>query len=137
MESLTFIDSNIWCYYFDRSSQEHETVSECLEQILDEGSVAINTVVAMEVAHYLIKSLGPLGKKKMDIFLTYPMGIVDFDQSIARRSIEYLAKYSQTGIGGRDATILASMQELDIKRLMTHDRAFKRIDFLEVIDPIA
>ena len=57
MESLTFIDSNIWCYYFDRSSQEHETVSECLEQILDEGSVAINTVVAMEVAHYLIKNI--------------------------------------------------------------------------------
>jgi predicted nucleic acid-binding protein len=65
------------------------------------------------------------------------MEIVDFDQSLARKSIEYLAKYSQTGIGGRDATILASMQELDIHRLMTHDRAFKRIDFIEVIDPIA
>ena len=136
MESLTFIDSNIWCYYFDRSAQEHYVVSESLEQIL-EGGVAINTVVAMEVAHYLIKNLGPLGKKKMDMFLSCPMEIVDFDQSLARKSIEYLAKYSQTGIGGRDATILASMQELGIHRLMTHDRAFKRIDFIEVVDPIA
>lgn len=65
------------------------------------------------------------------------MVIADFDKSLARNSIEYLAKYSQTGIGGRDATILASMQELGIRRLMTHDRAFRRIDFIEVIDPIS
>jgi predicted nucleic acid-binding protein len=55
MESLIFIDSNIWCYYFDRSAQEHDLVSEKLERA-PEGVVAINTVVEMEVAHYLIKS---------------------------------------------------------------------------------
>jgi len=133
---MTFIDSNIRCYYLDRSAREHDAVSKCLEQVL-EGCVTINTVVAMEVAHYLIRNLGNLGKKKRDLFLSYPMEIVDFDQSLARESIEYLAKYSQTGIGGRDATILASMQMLGIQKLMTHDRAFKRIDFIEVIDPIA
>jgi len=136
MERLIFVDSNIWCYYFDRSAQEHEAVSERLEQILENG-VAINTVVAMEVAHYLIKSLGSDGKRKTDIFLSYPMEIIDFDQNIARKSVEYLAKYSQTGIGGRDATVLASMEELGTKRLMTHDRAFKRLDFIEVVDPIS
>jgi len=46
MDGMTFIDSNIWCYYFDRSAREHDPVSECLELIL-EGRVAINTVVAM------------------------------------------------------------------------------------------
>lgn len=69
MESLIFVDSNIWCYYFDRSAQEHNAVSKSLEQVLDDG-VAINTVVAMEVAHYLIKSLGSEGKRKMDVFLS-------------------------------------------------------------------
>ncbi len=97
--------------------------------------MAINTVVAMEVAHYLIKSLGSEGKRKMDIFLSYPMEIIDFDQSLARKSVEYLTKYSQTGIGGRDATILAWMEKLGIRKLMTHDRAFKRLDFIEVVDP--
>ena len=136
MESLIFVDSNIWCYYFDRSVQEHNVVSERREQILEDG-VAINTVVAMEVAHYLIKSLGSEGKRKMDVFLSYPMEIIDFDQYLARKSVEYLARYSQTGIGGRDATILASMEELETKKLMTHDRAFKRLDFIEVVDPIS
>jgi predicted nucleic acid-binding protein len=135
MESLIFIDSNIWCYYFDRSALEHDIVSEKLEQALDKG-VAINTVVEMEVAHYLIKNLGVQGKKKMDVFLSFHMQVVDFDQYLAKRSIELLAKFSQTGIGGRDATILAAMEELGIKKLMTHDRAFKRIDSIDVIDPI-
>lgn len=76
MESLIFVDSNIWCYYFDRSAHEHSVVSERLEQVLEDG-VAINTVVAMEVAHYLIKSLGSEGKRKMDLFLSYPMGTSD------------------------------------------------------------
>lgn len=136
MESLIFVDSNIWCYYFDRSAQEHDAVSERLEQVLEDG-VAINTVVAMEVAHYLIKSLGSEGKRKMDVFLSYPMEIIDFDQYLARKSVDYLAKYLQAGIGGRDATILASMDELGTRKLMTHDRAFKRLDFIDVVDPIS
>jgi len=106
-----------------------------LEGVLESG-VAINTVVMMEVAHYLIKNLGFEGKRKMDVFLSYPMKIVDFDEFLALKSIEHLARYSQTGIGGRDATILASMEELGIKRLMTHDRAFKKIDFVDVVDPV-
>ncbi len=58
MESLIFVDSNIWCYYFDRSAQEHTAVSE-------------------------------------------------------------------------------RMEELETRKLMTHDRAFKRLDFIEVVDPIS
>ena len=75
MDGMIFVDSNIWCYYFDRSAKEHDAVSSGLEQILD-GGVAINTVVAMEVAHYLIKSLGSEGKRKVDLFLSYPMEMV-------------------------------------------------------------
>jgi predicted nucleic acid-binding protein len=135
MERLIFIDSNIWCYYFDRSAQEQDIVSENLEHAL-EGGVAINTVVEIEVAHYLIKNLGAQGKRKMDVFLSFPMEVVDFDQYLAKRSIELLTKFSQTGIGGRDATILAAMEELGIENLMTHDKAFKRIDSIVVIDPI-
>jgi len=137
MESLIFVDSNIWCYYFDRSAPEHKAVSEKLEQVLEDG-VAVNTVVLMEVAHYLIKNMGSdEGRRKMGLFLSYPMKIADFDLYLARKSVEYLAKYSQTGIGGRDATIIASMEELEIKKLMTHDRAFKRLDFIEVVDPVS
>jgi predicted nucleic acid-binding protein len=29
------------------------------------------------------------------------------------------------------------MEELGTRKLMTHDRAFKRLDFIEVVDPIS
>jgi predicted nucleic acid-binding protein len=133
---MIFIDSNTWCYYFNRSVREHETVSREIEKALTE-KIVINTVILMEVAHYLIKNLGPIeGKKKMDVFLSYPIEILDFNYNIAKKSIEMLAKYSHTGIGGRDATILASMNEKNVKKIMTHDQAFKRVDFIEVVDPV-
>ena len=97
MERLIFMDSDIWCYYFDRSAQEHAAVSERLKQVPENG-VAINKVVAMEVAHYLIKSLGSEGKRKVDISLSYPMEMIDFDQYLVRKSVEYLAKYSKLGL---------------------------------------
>jgi len=108
MESLIFIDSNIWCYYFDRCAREHNIVSEKLEQALEEG-VAINTVVEIEVAHYLIKNLGDQGKSKMDAFLSFPMQVADFDQylgtlrndkgtSVHERIMTTLAAWGQRGL---------------------------------------
>ncbi len=35
MESLIFVDSNIWCYYFDRSAQEHNAIPKNLGQVLE------------------------------------------------------------------------------------------------------
>ncbi len=126
MERLIFIDSNIWCYYSDRSDQEHDLVSDKLEKVL-EDRVAINTVIEMEVGHCLIKNLGLEGK--IDTFSSYPTVVVNFDQHLARKSIEYLTRYSQTGIGGRGATILASMKELKIDTLMTPRSGFQKNRF--------
>ena len=62
--------------------------------------------------------------------------IGDLDYFTTLESIEQLKRYSHLGIGGRDATILALMKRSSIKKLMSHDAAFKKIDWLEVIDPI-
>ncbi len=44
--------------------------------------------------------------------------------------------FIHAGIGGRDATILASMKKLSIQIICTHDISFKKISNIEVIDPI-
>ncbi|HEY4699789.1 MAG TPA: type II toxin-antitoxin system VapC family toxin [Nitrososphaerales archaeon] len=135
---LIIIDSNIWAYYFDGDAPEHPLVVDEVEKLLKSEKIAINTVIIMEVAHFLVKNLGPvLGKEKVDIFLQSPFTIVDLDHNLMLKSIEYLTKYSHQGIGGRDATILATANTLRSKRIMTHDEAFKRIDKIEVIDPIS
>ncbi len=131
------VDSNIWCYFFDESSKEHGKVSAFMQKILGKEEIVINTVILIEISHFLIKNLGPInGKKKIDIFLEFPLSIADLNYAYAKESIDFLCQYSHQGIGGRDATILATMKKLGIKRIVTHDASFKNIDWLEAIDPV-
>ncbi len=132
-----FVDSNIWCYYFKDSTEEHEAVSNFLEQHLGISTIVINVVVAMEVAHFLVKNLGPIdGGKKVELFLSSPLDIFPLDLATLKWSVEWLKRYSHVGIGGRDATILATMQKYNVNCLVTHDQAFQRVSEITVIDPI-
>lgn len=138
MNILT-VDTNIWAYYFSRGAPEHKYVEKPIDGIIKSGKeeIAVNSVIVMELAHFLVKSLGPIeAKAKIDLFLSFPMIIGDLDYSSTLDSIEELKKYSHLGIGGRDATILAFMRKASIRRIMTHDAALKQIDWLDVIDPI-
>ncbi len=110
-----------------------------MDQVIRSGKeeIAVNTIIVTELAHFLVKSLGPIeAKEKIDSFLSYPMIVGDLDYSSTLDSIEALKRYSHLGVGGRDATILAFMKNASIRRIMTHDDALKKIDWLDVIDPI-
>lgn len=131
------IDSNYWVYYFNRAAKEHKFVIKTIEDSLDREDIVINTVIVMEIAHFLFKFLGTRkGKKKVDVFLSYPLKILEFDLETQRMAIELLGEYSNVGIGGRDATILAMMKKRGIKKIITHDSAIKKVDFVEVVDDI-
>jgi predicted nucleic acid-binding protein len=131
------IDTNIWAYYFDRDCPEHESVVGSVEKALKSERIAVNTIIVMELAHFLVKSLGPsIGGEKLDQFLRFPLIIADFDYKHALSAIEMLKKYSHMGIGGRDATLLAMMDVAGEKRIMTHDEALKKVDWLKPIDPV-
>jgi len=124
---MLIIDSNIWAYYFDRDAPEHLLVAEEVEETLKSEKIAINTVVVVEVAHFLVKNLGPIiGRGKLDVFLSFPFTVIDLNYDLTMKAIELLAKYSHEGIGGRDATILATAESLGLNRIMTHDEAFKK-----------
>jgi predicted nucleic acid-binding protein len=82
--------------------------------------------------------LGPIqGGEKLGTFLSYPLIIENLDHAMMLESIEQLKRYSHLGIGGRDATILAFMKGLSTKKIMTHDAALKKVDWLEISDPIS
>jgi len=130
------VDSNIWAYYFDADAPEHKLVVPKVKRSLKEG-VLVNTVVLMEVAHFLIKNLGPMvGKEKLDIFLSFPFTIDDLNTDLVKIAIGELCSYSHLGIGGRDATLLASMRRRRVNQIMTHDEALKKVPNIKAIDPI-
>ncbi len=134
---MMLIDSNIWCFYFDESCKEHKAVSDYLESVLSKKEILSNTVVIMEVSHFLVKNLGPrIGKEKIDILTSFPMKTADLDFSLMKLSINMLCDYSHLGIGGRDATLLATLKRTKTNTIMTHDAAFRKIDWLEVVDPV-
>ena len=135
--TILTIDTNIWAYYFDKDASEHKFVEKPVDKAIRTEQIAINTVIVMELSHFLVKNLGPVqGGEKLGSFLAFPLVVVDLDYKLALASVEELKRYSHLGIGGRDATILASMRKLGLKKIMTHDIALKKVDWLEVTDPI-
>jgi len=133
---MIMIDSNIWAYYLDADAPEHKSVVADVRKALKDGAM-VNAVVVMEVAHYLIKNLGPIqGREKLDILLSFPMKLDELNSDLVKVSIDELCTYSHLGIGGRDATLLASMRKNRVERILTHDGAFKRVPDVKVIDPI-
>jgi len=139
---MTFIDSNMWCYYFDRRLPEHEHVREPIRENIKSEEIVCNTIIVMEVAHYLVRHFpANVARRKISYFTDLRnMRIIDFNKQMMTEALESLIKYAYTiGLGGRDATIIATLKSLHINKILTHDNTLKRLATklkMEVIDPI-
>jgi predicted nucleic acid-binding protein len=138
---MLFVDSNIWCYYFDQRLPEYTCVRDVMREIIKSEQIFCNTVIVMEVAHYLVRHFPQkIAHKKIETFINLGnLDIADFNRQALNQTIETLLAYAHTeGLGGRDATIIASMKMQGIKKIVSHDDIFKRLADkleLEVIDP--
>ena len=135
---MLVIDSNLWIYYADRTTPEHRKVAPYLTRVLHEEEIGVNTVIQMEVAHYLVKRLGRVrGEEALRDFLRLGISVDPLDDGLVADSVTQLVEYTDVGIGGRDATVLATLRRLGTTRLATHDHAFRRVDWVEIEDPVA
>ena len=139
---MIFVDSNIWCYYFDQRLPEHKNVRDPMREIIKSDEIACNTIIVMEVAHYIVRHFNEKSaRKKIDFFINLRnMQISDFNRQMMQESLESLLEYSYAdGLGGRDATIIATLNSQNIKRIITHDAVLKRLAAkltIEVTDPL-
>jgi predicted nucleic acid-binding protein len=112
-----------------------------MREIIKSEEIACNTVIVMEVAHYLVRHFTEkVARKKIETFINLSnIDIADFNRESLTQTIETLLAYAYVeGLGGRDATVIASMKLQNIKRIVSHDDIFKRLANkleLEVIDP--
>ena len=138
---MLFVDSNIWCYYFDARLPEHVRVLDAMREIIKSQQIAANTVIVMEVAHYLVRHFTEkIARKKIETFTNLSnMEIADFSRPALSETVETLLAYAYSeGLGGRDATVIASMKLQNTKKIVSHDNIFRRLANkleLEVIDP--
>jgi predicted nucleic acid-binding protein len=112
-----------------------------MRKIIKSQQIASNTVIVMEVAHYLVRHFNEeIARKKIETFINLTnIDIADFNRQTLNQTIESLLAYAYTeGLGGRDATVIATMKLQNVKKIVSHDGVFKRLANkleLEVIDP--
>jgi predicted nucleic acid-binding protein len=139
---MIFVDSNIWCYYFDKRLPESQQVKEYMRKILTSEEIASNTLIILEVAHYLVRHLKQKdAQRKIEVFTSLSnLTILDFNRRNMMQALENLLEHGYSnGLGGRDAAVIASMQHEIIQTIVSHDEVFKRLSAklnLQVIDPI-
>jgi len=134
------LDANVWIYYLDDGLPEHDRVRDPVTEILGDEMLFTTTVLQMEVVHYLSNQLAD-SEPAVDRFLSLAdVSVADLTQTDVATGAELLATYGGTGIGGRDATVVAAMDRYDVGRLWTHDEGLKRmgkqLTWLDVTDPV-
>jgi len=133
---MIYVDANYWIYWFDQRLPEHQHVLETMRNAIHEG-VVLSVVTLMEVAHYFRNLPGEDFLKNLHRIENLTTSkFVSLDLDLAELAFEQLTKYARVGIGGRDSVILATMKTTGTKRIASHDKVFKKIEGLEVIDPI-
>jgi predicted nucleic acid-binding protein len=133
---MIYVDANYWIYWFDQRLPEHKHVLKPMRTIIHEG-IVLNVVTLMEVAHYLRYLPKENFRRKLHAIQNLAtLTFINLDLNLAELAFERLIKYAKIGIGGRDSIILATMKATGTKRIASHDEVFKKIEGIEVIDPI-
>jgi len=133
---MIYVDANYWIYWFDQRLPEHKHVLKPMRATIHEG-IVLNVVTLMEVAHYFRHLPKENFRRKLHTIQNLAtLTLINLDLDIAELAFEQLVRYAKIGIGGRDSVILATMKATGTKRIASHDEVFKKIEDLEVIDPI-
>ena len=138
------IDSMIWIYSYDPHAPESKNVKSWLRgkkgALQTHKQIVLNTMIPLEILHSISK------KPSVDFTTAYnaALGIialknvvlVDFNSRLLAESMTLLGDYQTYGIGGRDASILATVKDHNVMKIATHDKGILSIpDFIR-IDPV-
>jgi predicted nucleic acid-binding protein len=133
---MIYVDANYWIYWFDQRLPEHKHVLKPMRTAIHEG-IVLNVVTLMEVAHYFRHLPKENFRRKLHTIQNLAtLTFINLDLDIAELAFEQLIKYAKIGIGSRDSVILATMKATGTKIIASHDEVFKKIENLEVVDPI-
>lgn len=118
----------------DSRHPEHRHVSKAMRAAIREG-ILLNLTSLLEVAHYF-RDLGEaeLASTMDKLRNLTTLNLAELDTATADEALRIIGKYSEIGIGGRDAVVLATMQLHGVKRILTHDRDFRKVKGIRVID---
>ena len=133
---MIYVDANYWIYWFDERLPEHKYVVDVMRSAIEEG-IVMNVITMLEIAYYLRFLPKAEFEERMRLIRgLMTLEIIPLDIALLDKALELLGEYAHLGIGARDSVILATMRELGLTRILTHDKSFRRIEWIEVIDVI-
>jgi hypothetical protein len=138
VQEAVFLDTNIIMY---AAGTSHPCKAPCVQILADveAGKLrgAMNTEVLQELLyryHYL--QLAEKGLQLCRTILKFPLTILPVAEPDIHLAMEYYAAFGLQSLHPRDAIHAATMKNHGIKRLISADRAFDLLGFLERIDPL-
>ncbi len=133
---MIYVDSNYWIYWLDSRLPEHDRVVKTVRRAIRDG-VAMSYITLIEVAHYLRMLPGKEFTEVTDAIRSLStLTLFNLNERIADLAVKMVSEYAPKGLGGRDCVILATMKFSGTRKILTHDRAFRRVEGIEVIDAI-
>lgn len=133
-------DSNVWVYAIDGRAEEHEYAREWLERS-DEEIFLVPSLVQLEVLHHVSRNVPAPHQRDplVDALFSFPATTEPLTTATVRKARGELDDHLETGIGGRDAAVLAHALAEDAT-LVSHDHSLLEAGIragLDVHDPVA
>lgn len=138
---MIYLDTNILIYAIENHPKYGEACKKILLDI-EKGKIKAysSVLVLVEVINVMTKInklLKKQGKKPLDLkeiinaILSYPIVWIDLGLFVIKRAAEY--DYDILGI---DYIHIASMEINSIKKIISADEEFDKVDIIERIDPL-
>lgn len=137
MDSVCFIDTNIFIRYLTRDDQQK--YKDCLRlfQRAEQNAIALTTSaeIICEVVFVLSSRFYQLPRPAIQTTLSKILGLPGF--RLAERSIclRALSLYATHNIDYEDCMTVARMEQQDMKTVYSYDRDFDRFDWIKRQEP--
>jgi len=128
-----FIDSGIWIDAKLKRDRWHDQSVSVINKFLNKEIkiVYVTDYIVLESVNFLLRKAGfetALGT--LNLFMVHErIKIVNVDGGLFERSCEIFAKYP--GLSITDASIVAAMEKIGVKKLYSFDGGFDRIGWIE------
>jgi len=140
-----FLDTNILWWYFVKNSKYHQSIKDYLDNLIlnDQNSFILNEFVMIELFHLLIKKKGNEGFQIATLLLNEKYPFFEFKYDLLQLTdlnniLQILKKYGNiSSIGGRDSTIIYTMNRYNITHIITNDKGFNKVDSLKIHNPLS
>ena len=131
-----FIDSVVWIGAKLKRDQWHDQSVSVINQFLNKeiNIVYVTDYIVLESVNFLLRKAGfETALETLNLFMVHErVKIINVDEQMFKRASEIFTSFP--GLSLTDASIVATMEKLGIRKLYSFDGGFDRIGWIERLE---